>query len=249
MCISELDKKPKQHDHGYKIFIKDHSLLKTTMQNQSRRYKMGNTYDAKGTDADLPVHFGYPLGFHYYLKFKDAKIMARIKEMEVVRVNIQNILATGIQENYLNGRIIYHHCGVSEFITLDKEMYRYKEVTPKDFLNICKGEMASKILDFIRKYATSIYPPTPEWNTLAKLVAASEENYTHYFLLIDCFFRKSKCFKTMTAFHIWAISNNKKYEKRYLHVVKVPGKSSWKVTDFILSQCQKLNLDEIILGK
>ena len=248
MCLHSLDKKPKKHKHGYKVFKPDGEYYQTTIMGLHRYYKIGNTYDAKGITAELN-ETDYPLGFHYYLRLKDAKAVLRPGRV-VIRVKGQNIFATGLQEDWADNTAITSTSAVSEFITLEKLMFRFKESEPESLLSIFRKEsVVSDIIEFMRKHDPSPHTPTVDWVTLAKLLCASEENYEKYICFIDCFPRQSSAFKLMTALHIWSMDNFKTYRKQYDNIMKSHKELTWKAAGFIPHTLSELDVMGILFGE
>jgi len=257
MCLETIDKKPKKHDVGYKIFKENVEGKYETPIIEVGSYRIGKTYNAKIHNDPLPkfeIGIGrqkYKAGFHYYLKMKDAKKVCGDSEV-VIRIKVKNILATGSQFN--------HDCGVSQYITLDKivfegekEKLKQEKAEYKKFLKICKRPVESKLLRFAKKFNLGSYLlKGKDLKEITDFISDSTDEFVNYMSFIDFCPRQSKTFLFFTKIHIWAYQNHRGYKDTYTYVVKNVHKLQKELYregehEILLHHCK--NVDKFILEK
>lgn len=216
MCLESLDKRPKNHKVGFKICSVDDDGFGGQVYDTGP-YHIGGRYDSKFSSIDLPTVVvssikdqRYLAGFHYFLKLKDARKLVNRGEV-VIRIEVEKILATGIQNGY--------QAGVSEYMTLTKVSFDPEVDMAKEFLKVCKGKVESQLLTFAKEFQGTFRIPAKELKKVVDYMTQSLDVFTRFISLVDCFPRQSKAFKTYTKIHLWGLKNEAEYKKLYHYVV------------------------------
>lgn len=99
MCLNKVDKKlGKCGTHGYKVVWNDNGVLKPEIWGEMLGYEVGEWI----TDTSPTPNTIYPMGFHIFMSFKQAKRWADIplhvgRVLEVREVQFKDVVCTGLQ--------------------------------------------------------------------------------------------------------------------------------------------------------
>lgn len=225
MCLTNVDTKIRKHKHGYKVYKYD---LKTKTfspyygYGAEHSYKLGVTYSAKvcSGEREIPLIAStrgqeYRAGFHYHLKLSDARKTSKgIRGLNViVRVQISNILATGLDHDGL--------CGVSEFITPERIMSKIPvpatDARDKKHARWLKMSVSKKFINLIKKFEdrSSI---TEDIKKEFRNIVKTDRDMLNLVILIDAAERQSEFFKRSTTLWISVLSEDK-FRKHYRTIV------------------------------
>ena len=225
MCLDAIDRKPRFHRIGFKIFQLDkdvpHFFRPFVFMKNNLSYTYGLEYDSKpDSDNELKterVHcheietwLPYKAGFHYLRSLDDAIYKVHRSDQAIVKIQVREILATGEQYGM--------SAGVSRFMTLIEQVYTYEEVKRKleitierKYIKECKkyGRIMLKFFDFIKKNEKvlqhgihgNVYKIRKVSESFLKFLLKSKETYYYWIAMLDKTPRKSKVFRCGQSFH------------------------------------------------